>query len=112
MSEYLLMWFVAEEFHLPMGLFLMLGFSKKEEALLKNATGSGVAEAIPPLQQLFRSIANNLGVSILRFGSSGKLYVNPFRVISAKNSSVTLTVECNRVKPLSLLWYNPCNTFL
>ncbi|KAK8404031.1 hypothetical protein O3P69_000238 [Scylla paramamosain] len=50
-----------EDFNLPMGLFLMLGFSKKEEALLKSATGSGVAEAIPPLQQLFRSIAINLG---------------------------------------------------
>ena len=60
-----MIWFVTEDFNLPMGLFLMLGFSKKEEALLKSATGSGVAEAIPPLQQLFRSIAINLGVSIL-----------------------------------------------
>lgn len=55
--------YVAEDLHLPMGVFLMLGFSKKEEALMRNATGSGVAEAIPSLQRLFRSIANNLGVS-------------------------------------------------
>lgn len=46
----------------------MLGFSKKEEALLKNVTRSGVPEAIPSLQELFRSIANSLGVSVLVVG--------------------------------------------
>lgn len=69
--------YVAEEFHLPMGVFLMLGFSRKEEALIKNVTNSGVAEAIPSLQQLFRSIANNLGVSVL---VPGLLYRDVLRV--------------------------------
>lgn len=46
----------------------MLGFSKKEEALMRNATGNGVAEAIPSLQHLFRTIAHSLGVSVLRPG--------------------------------------------
>lgn len=59
---------VVEDLHLPMGVFLMLGFSEKEEALMRNATGNGVAEAIPSLQHLFRSIAHSLGVSVLRPG--------------------------------------------
>lgn len=46
----------------------MLGFSKKEEALMRNATGNGVAEAIPSLQHLFHSISQSLGVSVLRPG--------------------------------------------
>ncbi|KAG7176265.1 hypothetical protein Hamer_G009043 [Homarus americanus] len=53
-----------EEFELPTGLFLLLGFSKTEEALLRNVTGGTAIEALAPLQEIFTTISANMGVSI------------------------------------------------
>lgn len=51
----------ADEFELPTGLFLLLGFSKTEEALLRNVTQGGAVDALIPLQLIFKTISANMG---------------------------------------------------
>lgn len=45
------------------GLFLLMGFSKTEEALLKNVTGGSAVDALLPLQKIVRTISADMGVS-------------------------------------------------
>lgn len=54
----------TDEFELPTGLFLMLGFSRTEEALLFNATKGSAVDALVSLQSLFKEVAAGMGVSI------------------------------------------------
>ncbi|XP_069172421.1 uncharacterized protein [Procambarus clarkii] len=50
-----------EEYDLPTGLFLLVGFSRTEEALLRNVTGGSAIDALIPLQLIFRTISADMG---------------------------------------------------
>nr|XP_053634246.1 LOW QUALITY PROTEIN: uncharacterized protein LOC128689793 [Cherax quadricarinatus] len=54
-----------EEYELPTGLFLLLGFSRTEEALLKNVTRGTAIDALVPLQHIFRTISASMGEECL-----------------------------------------------
>ncbi|XP_037792414.1 uncharacterized protein LOC119587789 isoform X1 [Penaeus monodon] len=49
------------EYNLTTGLFLLMGFSKTEEALLKNVTGGSAVDALLPLQKIVRTISADMG---------------------------------------------------
>lgn len=47
-----------------MGLFLMVGFSRLEEAILRAETKGGVLDALVPLQTMFSTLSSEMGVSV------------------------------------------------
>ncbi|XP_069943820.1 uncharacterized protein [Cherax quadricarinatus] len=51
----------AEEYQLPTGLFLLVGFSRTEEALLRAVTRGGVVDAVIPLQTIVSTVSSNMG---------------------------------------------------
>ncbi|XP_042238709.1 uncharacterized protein LOC121877160 [Homarus americanus] len=51
----------SEEYQLPSGLFLLLGYSKTEEALLKSVTGSSALDALMPLQMVVSTLSSKMG---------------------------------------------------
>lgn len=55
----------TEDFRLSTGLFLLLGFSKTEERILRPVTNGGAVEALIPLKRLLRNVAASMGVSII-----------------------------------------------
>ncbi|XP_069995737.1 uncharacterized protein [Penaeus vannamei] len=50
-----------EEYQLTTGLFLLLGFSRTEEALLKNVTGGSAVDALMYLQMIIRTVSAQMG---------------------------------------------------
>ncbi|KAK3864241.1 hypothetical protein Pcinc_030061 [Petrolisthes cinctipes] len=50
-----------EDFRLSTGLFLLLGFSKTEERILRPVNNGGAVEALVPLQILLRNVAASMG---------------------------------------------------
>ncbi|XP_047736620.1 uncharacterized protein LOC125177935 [Hyalella azteca] len=50
-----------EEYSLPPGLFLLLGFSREEEALLRNVTQEGAIDALQDLRELLRTTSRAMG---------------------------------------------------
>ncbi|KAK3864751.1 hypothetical protein Pcinc_029587 [Petrolisthes cinctipes] len=49
------------EYHLPMGLFLMVGYSRREEKLLRPKTNGGAIDAILPLQIMVSTLSSQMG---------------------------------------------------
>ena len=45
------------------GLFLLLGFSHKEQEIMKSVIKAGAVGAMTPLQKLVRRISEEMGVS-------------------------------------------------
>lgn len=89
----------AEEYEVDYGVYLFLGYSKKEEKLLKpyTKTASLVDAALVKLGKLVRDTAEIMnGVSWLTFEHSGLFWVSFFFRLAAASSYIyiiSLTVQ-------------------
>ncbi|KAG0721304.1 hypothetical protein GWK47_046733 [Chionoecetes opilio] len=71
----------TKEYHhqLPMGLFLMVGFSRQDEARLRAETNGGILDALSPLRAMYSTLSAEMGEKSSQKKSLKKTCVSPLQ---------------------------------